>query len=287
MSEHIFDISSDFPNGAVNIDTLTEEIEASSITKEVDYIIIFDGDCKVYFKTALTGPEETVLDGIVASHLGLPPEEIEPPVMPDGRPIVRSDTRPLNTSTYFTCEGDTASGIGGGPALRWDFTPDSEYTTISGPYTLSCGHKVEAGYKAQVIDMTFLDPVYFKDGALYFFDAPWGAKCSMEIVVPSGNYYPNDTGSVPASALGLSGDQMYSYASTDVPFYRYVNNHFMYGSTPMGDELNAEGAMVDPLPIGWIVRGVIVTPVDDDKMKGFASFEMYRKRSVIKEGDTP
>jgi hypothetical protein len=30
-----------------------------------------------------------------------------------------------------------------------------------------------------------------------------------------------------------------------------------------------------------------VTPNDDDKMKGFASFEMYRARSVIKEGDTP
>ena len=277
----------DFPNNLANISRLDYEIRESSIVTALDYINVDPSICDIWFKATLSSGDLTTLSGVIDSHSGTPPDDLDPPTMEDGRPIVRADTRPLNTSTYFTCQGDTASGIGEGSELRWDFTPDSEYTTISGPYTLSCGHEIDDGYKAQVIDMQFLDPVYFKDGALYFFDAPWGAHCSMEIIVPSGSYYPNDHGSIPASALGLSGSQMYSYASTDTPFYRYVNRHFMYGSVPMGDELNAEGAMVDALPVGWFVRGVIATPTSDNVSKGFASFEMYRHRSVIKEGDTP
>ena len=288
MSQTYTYLTTDFPYNLVDASRLTSEIyESSSMTTALKYITVKSTATDIVFKAALSGGEVTTLSGIVSNHSGQPLPVVVAPTMDDGRPIVRSDTRPLNTSTYFTCQGDTASGIGDGAELRWDFTSGSEYTTISGPYTLSCGHKIDEGYKAQVIDMTFLDPVYFKDGALYFFDAPWGAHCSMEIIVPQGGYYPNDTGTIPASALGLTGTQMYSYASTDTPYYRYVNRHFMYGSVPMGDELNAEGAMVDALPVGWFVRGVIAVPNDDDQSKGFASFEMYRARSVIKEGDTP
>lgn len=287
MSEHTYNISSDFPNGIVNIDTFTDEIEGSSIIKELDYITVGSGDCSIHFKTDLTAGEITTLDGLVAAHLGNAPILVVPPTMSDGRPIVRADTRPLDTATYFTGASDTASGIGDGTALIWDFSPDSPYTTVSGPYTCSCGSSVPEGYKAQIIDLYFLDPVYLKDGTLYFFDAPWGQFCSMSILVPAGGYYPNEHGSIPAVALGLSGDVKYSYASNDVTFYRYVNRHHMYGSCPMGDELNAEGAMVDALPAGWFVRAGIVTPVSDNSSKGFAEFEMYRHRSVILEGDSP
>lgn len=285
-TKYSYNIDQDFPNGIVNTTRLHSEIQSSDITIALDYINTFQDLCDIWFKGGLSDTNLTTLSGVIANHTGAAPDVIVAPTMDDGRPLVRSDTRPLNTSTYFTCQGDTASGIGDGNELKWDFS-DESITTISGPHTLSCGHKIESGYKAQVIDMTFLDPAYFKDGALYFFDAPWGAKCSMEIVVPSGTYYPNDTGSIPAVALGQPGNQMYSYASTDTAYYRYVNNHFMYGDCPMGDELNAEGAMVEALPVGWIVRGVISTPNSDTTSKGFASFEMYRARSVILEGDTP
>jgi len=105
--------------------------------------------------------------------------------------------------------------------------------------------------------------------------------------VPAGSYYPNEHGAISASALGLPGNDTYSYASDDTTYYRYVNRHYMYGNCPMGDELNAEGAMVDALPSGWFIRAGIVTLVSDNISKGFAEFEMYRHRSVILEGDTP
>jgi hypothetical protein len=280
MAEYIYNISSDFPNGLVNIDTFTEEIEGSSITKILDYILVGGGDCKTYFTESLSGGEETTLDGLVAAHLGVRSAIITPPTMSDGRPLVRADTRPIDHQTYFTTAGDTASGIGDGTVLCWDFSNDDDLVDLEWDPT-------PEGFKTKEIKLQFLDPIYLKDGSLYFFDAPWGAHCDMHIVVPAGNYYPNDTGAIPASALGQPGTQMYSYASHDTIYVTYVNKHHMYGTCPMGDELNAEGAAVDGIPVGWYIVGHITTTSGDNVSKGFASFECYRERTVILEGDTP
>jgi hypothetical protein len=110
----------------------------------------------------------------------------------------------------------------------------------------------------------------------------------MYVTVPSGNYYPNSGGSIPASALGLSGDQMYAYATNDVLYASYVMKHYMMGSCPMGDELNAEGSQVDPVPEGWYITGLIVAPENEcSSFKGYGSFEMYREHTIILPGGAP
>ena len=53
----------------------------------------------------------------------------ESPHMEDGRPIVRADTRPLNTQTYFTMCGDDSTSIGNGVKLMWDFSNDDNIYT--------------------------------------------------------------------------------------------------------------------------------------------------------------
>jgi len=200
------------------------------------------------------------------------------PHMDDGRPIIRSDTRPLNTSTYFTMEGDKdAESIGEGKELRWDFSNDDDLYT---------GSEIPSGYKAKEIKISFSCPVYLKDGTVYFFDAPFGSHIYMDIVVPSGAYYPNPAGSIPAYMLGLSGNKMYSQATEDTLFQRYLAKHFIYGDCPMGDELNAEGAAVEALPIGWYIRGLIVTPESDNQSKGYASLEMYRCHTQVLPGQS-
>jgi hypothetical protein len=136
------------------------------------------------------------------------------------------------------------------------------------------------------MDMAFTGLVYIKDGTMYFFDAPWGCYCDMYITIPAGNYYPNPAGSIPAAALGLSGSQMYAYASKDVIYTSYLRHHMMYGSCPMGDELNAEGAAIDGLPIGWYITGIIFTPTSDNVSKGYASLEMYRFKTILLPGET-
>lgn len=285
-TKYTYSVTGDTPNGSISVSSLTSEIKSSDISVALDYININSDVCDVWFKDSLSDSYKTILDGIISNHAGIVSGSNLAPTMADGRPLVRADTRPLDTSTYFTMVADTASGIGDGTELRWDFS-DPSYTTVSGPATLSNGFEIPADYKAQVFDLNFLDPMYFKDGSIYHFDSPWGQYCCMDIVVPAGSYYPNEHGAIPASALGLGGTQKYAYAYTDQIFYRYVNKHFMYRDCPMGDELNAEGAMIDALPVGWFVRGVIVTPNSDNISKGFAELEAYRHRSVILPGDTP
>lgn len=199
------------------------------------------------------------------------------PHMEDGRPIIRSDTRPLHSQTIFTMQGDSVDGIGDGKELRWDFSNDDDNYT---------GPEVPSGHKCKKIDITFQCPVHTKDGCIYFFDAPWGAYIEMAIWVPNGMYYPNPQGPIPASALGLPGKKMYAQASGDTMFQRYVNKHYIYGSCPMGDELNAEGSSVEAIPVGWYMRGLIVTPNSDSVSKGYASIEMHRCHSNLLPGQT-
>lgn len=279
MSEkHTFNIANDFPNQKVDIGKLEVEIQNSDITTALDYINTTVTECDIWFKAELSIVDSTAtLPVVIAAHDGecLPDEKA--PTMSDGRPIVRADTRPLNTSTFFTMAADN-NGIGDGIEMRWDFS-DSTSNIYSGP-------EVPSGYKAKQLLCSYNCPVYLKDGCMYFFDAPWGQYITMDIVVAAGNYYPNPAGSIPASALGLPGTQMYSYASENVPYNKYVNKHFMYGSCPMGDELNAEGAAVDPVPVGWYVRGLIITPNSDNISKGYGSLEMYRCHTMLLPGMT-
>jgi hypothetical protein len=199
------------------------------------------------------------------------------PHMSDGRPIVRSDTRPLNTQTYWTGTGDSSTNIGDGVSLKWDFSNDDDLYT---------GSEIPSGFKAKEMKIKFLCPVYLKDGTIYFFDASWDSYLQMDIMAPSGSYYPNPAGVIPASALGLNENRMYALASEDTPVQRYVNKQFMYRSCPMGDELNAEGASVEAVPVGWYIRGLVVVPESDVTSKGYASLEMYRCHSVVLPGET-
>jgi hypothetical protein len=62
--------------------------------------------------------------------------------------------------------------------------------------------------------------------------------------------------------------------------------HLMYGTCPMGDELNAEGAAMAPIPVGWKLCGIIITPESDNVSKGYASLEMYRCHTMLLPGQT-
>lgn len=277
-NKYTFNIATDFPNQKVNIGKLEVEIQDSDIVTALDYINSSTTECDVWFKAELSTLDSTAtLPAIIAAHDGERLPEEEAPTMADGRPIVRADTRPIGTSTFFTMTGDNV-GIGDGKEMRWDFSDST--------CDIYTGVEVPDGYKAKQLLMTFNCPVYLKDGTMYFFDAPFGQYISMDIVIPPGNYYPNPAGSIPASALGLPGSQMYSYSTTNVPYQKYVNKHFMCGDCPMGDELNAEGAAIEPIPIGWYVRGLIITPDNDNTSKGFGNLEMYRCHTMMLPGMT-
>ena len=282
-NKYTYSIGNNFPNQQVCSARLTLEIEDSSITIAMDYINTSVDDCDVWFKAALPSADETTLSGIVSSHSGEHIEVVDAPRMDDGRPIVRADTRPLGTQTYFTTTADdSATSIGNGKPYMWDFAnDDDEYDTN----TVENGPTLASGFKGKLMHGSYNDPVHMKDGAMYFLDATYGSYMSMYITVPSGNFYPNISGTYPASALGLSGDVMYAYATNDVFYICYVNRHFMLGDCPMGDELNAEGTTITPVPVGWYISGLVVTEEDNNTFKGHGSLEMYRRNTVVLPGD--
>jgi hypothetical protein len=74
-------ITSAFPNQKVNSDSLRDEIEASAILTALDAININPEDesgyCAIWFVDALSGGDETLLNGIVAAHQGEPPVTVQ------------------------------------------------------------------------------------------------------------------------------------------------------------------------------------------------------------------
>jgi hypothetical protein len=270
-----YSLALDFPNNSVNINTLILEITRSAIVTGLDHITVDEGHADIVFKEALAPADVTILDGIVAAHTGAITSEVDAPRMADGRPIVRADTRPLGTQTYFTTAGDDIANqiLGAGNEMVWDFTNDDD---LYDPNEFENPRPVVSGMKAKFIDLYFIHNVYMKDGAVYFFDAPWGAYCEMYIMVPSGTYYPHPDGPIPAAALGLSGEGKYAYSTKRVFYATYVQKHHMYGDCPMGDEFNAEGAATDPIPPGWSISALVACPENSLTLKGYGSFEVYR-----------
>ena len=78
---YTYSISGDFPNGKVAPDVLTDQINDSSISTGIlDYInVAVSGanNCDIVFDVALSAPDKTTLDGLVAAHDGEPYLDIQ------------------------------------------------------------------------------------------------------------------------------------------------------------------------------------------------------------------
>jgi|GEM_PF-1998319 len=73
---YTYSISTDFPNQKVAADSLTKEIEGSDISSatldHIDVAVSAPDNCDIVFDAALSAPDVTILDGIVAAHQGDP-----------------------------------------------------------------------------------------------------------------------------------------------------------------------------------------------------------------------
>jgi hypothetical protein len=120
-TKYIFSIANDFPNQIVATDALTSEIQASNITKALDFISTSGDVCDIWFKDQLSAGEEIYLANIVAAHQG------EPLVQIDKVEVVNSlhsayanrhnkietheSSRIPGTYTYYTGCGDDPTNI--------------------------------------------------------------------------------------------------------------------------------------------------------------------------------
>jgi hypothetical protein len=67
-----FTILTQFPNGQVSSDRLTQEIQNSDITIALDHIDTLGDLCQISFKAPLSNSEIVILNAIVAAHDGAP-----------------------------------------------------------------------------------------------------------------------------------------------------------------------------------------------------------------------
>lgn len=177
-----------------------------------------------------------------------------------GKPTVRSESRPDGTVHYFTSRGD-GSSIGDGTVWLWDFSNSDN--NISAP----------EGFTRKRIDVTFSDPIYPKEGTLYFHSAPKGCYVDFFIICPNGGYYLHHDGTI-------------KQASGEVTVEHYVNYHHIQGSAPMGDELNTESASVNAVPAGYIFRLEVTTPDSDTTSNGTVELELFRTRTSLHPGES-
>jgi len=185
----------------------------------------------------------------------------------DGRPIVRADSRPEDSTTYFTTKGDD-TGIGNGKAIIWDFSNNDDEVTDS--ITTS----VPSGMKRKRMKLSFADEVRIKEGSLYWENAPFGTFVDFWVICPDGEYYINRGTGQPAQASG------------DTPLVHYVNHHMIMGDCPMGDELNTEAANEDPIPSNFELWVEVTIDENNTDCHGAGELEIYRTRTYLHPGES-
>lgn len=175
----------------------------------------------------------------------------------DGKEKVLSISRPDDTYTYFTTRGDSTDKIGGGKRIEWDFSNANDNVVSANP-----------AYKKKEITIDFIDEVWVKEGALFFFNKLKGSYVCIYIVCPAGQYY-------------LKNDGTPVLATVDTRITYYVSRHPMQGSVPMGVNFQTEGATENGMQVGYKVLIEVVVPVEDNSSNGCIEIECYRKRTVI------
>lgn len=176
----------------------------------------------------------------------------------EGKVLTIAVSRPQRWQTSFSTCGDdlVTPEIGGGTPMFWDFSNTDN--DVAAP----------TGYKRKRIELMYLDPIYIKEGTIYFHNAKKGSYFDMYIVAKAGSYY-------------LDNNKVPQYAATDTPFAKYICKHFFAGDCAMGDELNTESATEDAFPTFYAIWVEVTVPDTDTDSYGYGELELYRERTMI------
>jgi len=146
-TKYIYSIQTDFPNHKVDSTTLTTEIGLSAITVALDHIDTAGDNCDIWFKAALSGGEETMLNGVVAVHQGIAPSpgislvQLSSPKMTDNKPFFTPDMFPAGTIAVFAdCADNATTGV------RW----------AGDRFQVSANSEGDTVFEAQFIDLLYL-----------------------------------------------------------------------------------------------------------------------------------
>ena len=142
-TKYTYSISVDFPNQIVATDRLSIEIKDSAIVTALDYINTSGDDCDIWFKDALSGGDETILDGLVAAHTG-------EPLPSDGLSVVVVQPVQRFTHGYATSSGSNLTVMRATAYTQQ--TSDAQRSLVS-----SSASDDLAGTGARTIQITYYD----------------------------------------------------------------------------------------------------------------------------------
>ena len=140
--------------------------------------------------------------------------------------------------------------------MEWDFSNTDD--DVASPPT---------GYKQKMLKVYFKDPIWIKEGTIYFHDAIKGSYVDFFVVCKDDKYYLNNAG-VPTQADG------------DTKVQHYVVKHPITGSVPMGDELNTESAVENAITSDFFFCIEVTVPDTDSSSHGVIEFEAYREHTM-------
>jgi hypothetical protein len=99
-TNYTYSIATDTANAAVHTRSLDEAIRTSAIVTALDGLTTGGDVLTVKMKDALSGGDETILDGLISAHTGVVTVAPAPPVTPNGVPLFQPDWRE-GTATDF------------------------------------------------------------------------------------------------------------------------------------------------------------------------------------------
>lgn len=139
-TKYTYSIQNDFINQKVATDRLNQEIGESTITIGLDYIATSNDDCDIWFKSALSGGEQTTLSGVVSAHSG-EVLSIEEKRDASGKLRIHQTSRQLGTKTYFTGAGDDPTDV----------------TNYGEGAAFQLHHEVGSGIQTEYIDLNVVE----------------------------------------------------------------------------------------------------------------------------------
>lgn len=145
IKDYAYSIAIDTLNHKVDVNKLSKEIKASTISIGEDNINIFGNTLTIYMKDTLVVSDETILDTIVSQHDGIPEIEVIAPTNEDGTPIV-THTEPMGES---------------GALPTHDFTDRTTWYTLSERVTNEVP-TLNSGTTYDLVNMNIIDAYHGK-----------------------------------------------------------------------------------------------------------------------------
>ena len=189
------------------------------------------------------------------------------PISLDGKEVIKAESRPPGMQTSFTMSGDNLI-FGDGTKMVWDFSNNDDIVSSDSTSLILFNNPLPSGHKRKLLRIKFNDPVYIKEGSLYFYDAPFGFYVDMSVVCPINNYYRDRSGQI-------------QLATNNVVVSHYVNHYRVCGTCTCGHTMLAETCQELAIPTNYEVWAEITTLIDDNISKGFGCFTLYRGRTAI------